>query len=191
MPTRCAWCEIDDLMRAYHDEEWGVAVHDDRKHFEFIVLDAFQAGLSWSIVLHKRDAFRKAFSGFDPAKIARYDRRRIERLIANPGIIRNRQKIEATVHNARAFLEVQQERGSFDALVWEFVDGKPRQNAWKRESSIPATTKQSDALSKELKRRGFKFAGSTICYAYMQAAGLVNYHVVGCFRHNPIRLMGG
>jgi DNA-3-methyladenine glycosylase I len=154
-----------------------------------MLLDAFQAGLSWAIILRKRGGFRKAFDGFDPDKIASYDRRKVQRLLKDEGIIRNRQKIEATISNARAFLAIQKELGSFDAFVWSFVGGKPKQNAWKTMRRIPATSRESDALSKELKRRGFKFVGSTICYAYMQAAGLVNDHVTGCYRYRPVQKM--
>jgi len=181
--TRCGWAESSPLMAAYHDTEWGVPVHDDRKHFEFLVLDAFQAGLSWAIVLNKRENFRRAFDGFDAARIARYRPATLRRLAADASIIRNRQKIAGTVQNARAFLRLQEERGSFDAFVWEVVGGEPRRNAWKTMRQVPAHTKESDGLSKALKDRGFTFVGSTICYAYMQAAGLVNDHVVTCPRH--------
>lgn len=170
-------------MVAYHDDEWGVPLHDDRKHFEFLVLDAFQAGLSWAIVLAKRAGFRKAFADFDPAAIARFNQRSVERLVADAGIVRNRQKIEATIGNAKAFLALQAEFGSFDRWIWDFVDGAPRTNAWPSIAHVPARTAQSDAMSKALQARGFKFVGSTICYAYMQAAGMVNDHEVGCFRH--------
>ena len=174
-------------MVAYHDREWGVPVHDDRKHFEFLVLDAFQAGLSWAIVLNKREHFRRAFDGFDPEKIARYRAPRIARLLKDPGIVRNRLKVAGAVKNARAFLDVQERYGSFDAFAWEFVDGATRRNTWKTMRQIPARTEQSDRMSKALKERGFTFVGSTICYAYMQAAGLVNDHVVACFRHRQVR----
>ena len=184
--TRCAWCLGTELMIAYHDNEWGVPVHDDRKHFEFLVLDAFQAGLSWSTILNKRENFRKAFDNFDPEKIARYTRRSVGRLLKDAGIVRNRQKIEATVANAKVFLGLQDEHGSFDRFIWQFVNGGPRQNKWRTMRQIPAKTKQSDAICKELKQRGFKFVGSTICYAYMQAAGMVNDHVVSCFRYRPL-----
>jgi len=173
-------------MLDYHDREWGVPVHDDRKHFEFLVLDAFQAGLSWAIVLNKRENFRRALDGFDPEKIARYRAPRIARLLKDPGIVRNRLKVAGTVKNARAFLAVQEQHGSFDAFVWEFVDGATRHNAWKTTRQIPARTKESDRLSEALKQRGFTFVGSTICYAYMQAAGLVNDHLVTCFRHGEV-----
>ena len=181
---RCAWVNIDNpLMVQYHDREWGVPVHDDRKHFEFLVLEAAQAGLSWSIVLKKREGYRRAFSQFDPAKVARYTQNRIQKLTADPSIIRNRMKIEAAVRNARAFLAIQDEFGSFDAYGWRFVDGRPRLNRWKAMREIPATSRESDAFSKDLKRRGFGFVGSTIMYAHMQAVGMVNDHLVGCFRY--------
>jgi DNA-3-methyladenine glycosylase I len=173
-------------MIDYHDREWGVAVHDDRKHYEFLVLEAAQAGLSWAIVLNKREGYRRAFAAFDPAKVARFDKRRIERLVLNPAIIRNRQKIEAAVRNARAVLKVQEEFGSFDAYAWRFVDGKPIVNRRRSMRDVPATTPQSDAFSKDLKARGFSFVGSTVIYAHMQAIGMVNDHVVTCFRHNEI-----
>ena len=174
-------------MIAYHDTEWGVPLHDDRKHFEFLVLDAFQAGLSWAIVLNKRENFRRAFHDFDPEKVARYRAPTIARLLRDEGIIRNRQKIAGTVANARAFLAIQEERGSFDAFVWDFVDGVPVRNTWKTAGQVPARTDASDRLSLALKERGFSFVGSTICYAYMQAAGLVNDHLVSCFRHTQVR----
>jgi DNA-3-methyladenine glycosylase I len=180
--TRCGWAESSPLMAAYHDAEWGVPVHDDRKHFEYLILDAFQAGLSWAIVLAKRENFRRAFDGFDAAKIARYRAAKLRQLAADAGIIRNRQKIAGAVQNARAFLELQEERGSFDAFVWDVVGGETRLNAWKTMRQVPAHTKESDRLSKALKERGFTFVGSTICYAYMQAAGLVNDHLLSCFR---------
>ncbi len=170
-------------MLEYHDREWGVPVHDDRKHFEFLVLEAAQAGLSWSIVLKKREGYRHAFSQFDPGKVARYTQKRIEKLIADPSIIRNRMKIEAAVRNARAFLAIQDEFGSFDAYCWRFVDGRPRLNRWKAMREIPVTSPESDAFSKDLKRRGFSFVGSTVMYAHMQAVGMVNDHLVGCFRY--------
>lgn len=185
--TRCGWVGSNPLMAAYHDAEWGVPVHDDRKHFEFLVLDAFQAGLSWAIVLAKRENFRLAFDGFDPRKIARYRAAKLRRLATDARIIRNRQKIAGTVQNARAFLALQEERGSFDAFVWDVVGGETRHNAWKTMRQVPAHTKNSDRLSKALKERGFTFVGSTICYAYMQAAGLVNDHLVSCFRHVSLR----
>jgi DNA-3-methyladenine glycosylase I len=183
---RCDWCEASAQLRAYHDEEWGVPVHDDQRHFEFLVLDAFQAGLSWAIILAKRERLRRAFAEFDPAKVARYDERSVARLLADPGIVRNRQKITATIGNARAFLEIQEQHGSFDRYVWQFVGGGPLQRARRRLKDIPPTTRQSDAMSRDLKARGFRFVGSTICYAYMQAAGMVNDHLVSCFRHAEI-----
>lgn len=174
-------------MVAYHDREWGVPIHDDHKHFEFLVLEAAQAGLSWSIVLKKREGYRRAFSDFDPVKVARFNAKKIEKLTLDPAIIRNRLKIEAAVRNARAFLEVQEEFGSFDSYCWRFVDGRPRVNRWKTSREIPATTAESDAFSKDLKSRGFSFVGSTVIYAHMQAAGMVNDHLVGCFRHRELR----
>lgn len=185
--ARCAWPLGNDLMIRYHDHEWGVPVHEDRKHFEYLVLDAFQAGLSWSTILNKRENFRRAFDGFDPEKIARYNRRSVGRLLRDTGIIRNRQKIEATIGNARAFLELQEREDGFDGFIWQFVGGRPRQNRWRSLKQLPASTKESDRMSRTLKERGFTFVGSTICYAYMQAAGLVNDHVVSCFRHDEIK----
>lgn len=170
----------------YHDNEWGVPAHDDRTHFEFLVLEAAQAGLSWLTVLRKREGFRKAFAGFDPKKVARFTRAKIETLLKNPEIIRNRLKVESTVNNAKAFLKVQQEFGSFDAYCWQFVGGKPKVNRLRRIGEIPATSPESDAFSKDLKKRGFKFVGSTVIYAHMQAVGMVNDHLVGCYRHREI-----
>ncbi len=183
---RCAWSNTDPLMIAYHDTEWGVPVHDDRKLFEFLVLDAMQAGLSWAIVLRKRENFRKVLHNFDPATIARYGDRDLRRLLADPGIVRNRLKLQAVVTNARKFLDAQDEFGSFDAYIWRFVDGKTIRHSYRRLSQIPAKTRESDAMSKELIERGFKFVGSTICYAFMQAAGMVNDHVVDCFRYRQV-----
>jgi DNA-3-methyladenine glycosylase I len=174
-------------MNQYHDEEWGVPLHDDQKIFEFMVLDAFQAGLSWKTVLHKRKNFEKAFAGFDPAKVAQFNEKKIEALIQDAGIIRNRLKILATVTNAQHFLEVQEEFGSFDKYIWQFVNYKPIVNRWKQSSQIPAKSNESDAMSKDLQKRGFKFVGSTICYAFMQAAGMVNDHLVGCPRHKAVQ----
>jgi DNA-3-methyladenine glycosylase I len=189
--NRCTWVGNDNpLMLDYHDREWGVPVHDDRTHFEFLVLEAAQAGLSWSIVLKKREGYRRTFSQFDPRKVVRYTQRRIEKLIADPSIIRNRLKIEAAVRNARAFLAIQDEAGSFDAYCWRFVDGRPRLNRWKATSEIPATSPESDAFSKDLKRRGFSFVGSTVMYAHMQAVGMVNDHLVGCFRYRQTQRLG-
>jgi DNA-3-methyladenine glycosylase I len=185
---RCTWVSMDDpLMLQYHDREWGVPVHDDRKHFEFLVLEAAQAGLSWSIVLKKRDGYRRAFNEFDPVKVARYTEERIQKLTLDPGIIRNRMKIEAAVRNAQAFLAIQEEMGSFDAYCWRFVDGRPKRNRWKATREIPATSRESDAFSKDLKRRGFTFVGSTIIYAQMQAIGMVNDHLIDCFRYREVR----
>lgn len=174
----------------YHDTEWGVPVHDDRKQFEFLMLEGAQAGLSWLTVLRKREAYRNAFAGFDPVKVARFSEKKIEILIQNPGIIRNRLKITAAVSNARAFLEIQQEFGSFDSYIWGFVGGKTIQNRWKTMSDLPATSVQSEALSKDLKKRGFKFVGSTIMYAHMQAAGMVNDHLFTCFRYRECAALG-
>jgi DNA-3-methyladenine glycosylase I len=182
--TRCVWSEgVDPAYERYHDTEWGVPVRDDRTHFEFLVLESAQAGLSWWTILRKRAGYRRAFADFDAAKVARFTSRTVEKLVRDPGIVRNRQKIEAAVGNARAFLKVQHEFGSFDAYVWGFVGGAPIVNRWRKHSDVPATSKESDRLSKDLKARGFKFIGSTIVYAQMQATGLVNDHLVGCFRH--------
>jgi DNA-3-methyladenine glycosylase I len=179
---RCTWSEgIDPLYERYHDTEWGVPVRDDLKHFEFLLLESAQAGLSWWTILRKRENYRRAFAGFDPAKVARFDGRAVTRLMRDAGIVRNRQKIEAAIGNARAYLEIQEEFGSFDAYVWPFVGGAPIMNRWRVQSDIPATTPESDALSKDLKKRGFKFVGSTIVYAHMQATGLVNDHLLSCF----------
>jgi DNA-3-methyladenine glycosylase I len=179
---RCGW-PSSPISIAYHDREWGVPLKDDRKLFEFLVLDAAQAGLSWEIILRKREGFRAAFDDFDPEKIARYDDKKIKKLLADPGIIRNRLKIESAINNARAFLAVQKEFGSFARYIWQFVEGKPKINARRSLKDIPATTPESDAMSKALKKRGFRFVGSTICYAFMQAAGMVNDHAIDCFRH--------
>jgi DNA-3-methyladenine glycosylase I len=186
---RCAWPADLPLMIEYHDNEWGIPLHNDGKHFEFLVLDAAQAGLSWRTVLLKRENYRKAFDGFDPAKVARYTERRIEKLLQNPGIIRNRLKIRSAVINAQQFLEVQEEFGSFDKFIWRFVDGRPRVNRFTKLSQLPARSAESDAMSKALKSRGFTFVGSTICYAYMQAAGMVNDHVVTCFRYQELQAL--
>jgi DNA-3-methyladenine glycosylase I len=180
--TRCAWPGSDPLYLDYHDREWGVPVHDDRLLFEFLTLEGAQAGLSWITILRKRPAYRAAFAGFDPATVARFDGAKVAELLANPGIVRNRLKVESAVTNARAFLAVQEEFGSFDGYQWRFVDGRPIRNAWKSIREIPASTPVSDALSRDLKQRGFRFVGSTICYAHMQAVGMVNDHTVGCFR---------
>jgi DNA-3-methyladenine glycosylase I len=187
--TRCDWATTE-LGIVYHDEEWGVPRHDDRVLFEFLVLEGAQAGLSWETILRKRQAYRAAFAGFDPAAVAAFGARDVKRLMADEGIVRNRLKVESAVRNAREFLAVQKEFGSFDAYVWRFVDGRPRQNRWRTMREVPARTEESDAMSKDLKRRGFNFVGSTICYAYMQAVGMVNDHLVGCFRHKPLAAGG-
>lgn len=183
--VRCAWAVGEQSIR-YHDEEWGVSVHDDRVLFEFLILEGAQAGLSWSTILNKRENYRRAFDGFDAKRIAGYDRKKIRELLKNPGIVRNRLKIHSSVENAKAFLRVQEEFGSFDRYIWQFVGGKPRVNRWKSLKQLPARTPESDAMSKDLKRRGFKFVGSTICYAFMQAVGMVNDHLVTCFRYSRL-----
>jgi DNA-3-methyladenine glycosylase I len=184
---RCDWGPRGgELMTAYHDEEWGVPVHDDRKQFEFLTLESAQAGLSWLVVLRKREAYRRAFADFDPVQVARFTEKRIERLLNDEGIIRNRLKIAAAINNARLFLDVQEEFGTFDKYIWRFVDGRPIQNRLASMKDLPATSKESDALSKDLKQRGFKFVGSTIIYAHMQAVGMVNDHLVTCFRHKHV-----
>jgi DNA-3-methyladenine glycosylase I len=188
MPKRCTWVSIDDpLMLRYHDHEWGVPVHDDRTHFEFLLLEAAQAGLSWSTVLKKREGYRRAFSEFNPEKVARYTDQDIQKLTLDAAIIRNRMKIESAIRNARAFLAIQEAFGSFDAYCWQFVDGRPKLNRWKATREIPATSPESDAFSKDLKQRGFSFVGSTVVYAHMQAVGMVNDHLVDCFRYREIR----
>ena len=183
---RCEWATVDPLMTTYHDEEWGVPEHDDRKLFEFLVLEGAQAGLSWLTVLRKREQYRTAFDGFDPERVACYGARELTKLLRNPGIIRNRLKITSTMRNAKAFLVVQKEFGTFDRYMWTFVGGHPKVNRWKRMGQIPARTKESDAMSEDLRRRGFSFVGSTICYAHMQAVGMVNDHVVDCFRYDAV-----
>ena len=183
---RCPWPTDDSLMIAYHDDEWGVPLHDDNKHYEFMLLDAMQAGLSWKTILHKRENFRAAFAEFDPAKVARFTEKRIEKLLSDPGIIRNRLKVQAAVTNARRFLEVQREFGTFDAYIWQFTGGKTVNNRLKSLKQLQATSPESDAMSRDLKARGFKFVGSTICYAYMQAAGMVNDHLTSCFRYRQL-----
>jgi DNA-3-methyladenine glycosylase I len=183
---RCTWAS-DDLSVAYHDTEWGVPVHDDCVLFEFLILEGAQAGLSWITILKKRVAYRAAFDAFDPRKVARYDEARIARLLANEGIVRNRLKIRAAVQNAQSFLAVQKEFGTFDQYIWQFTDGRPLQNRWKEHEQVPAKTAQSDAMSKDLAKRGFKFVGSTICYAFMQATGMVNDHLMSCFRYKELK----
>jgi DNA-3-methyladenine glycosylase I len=187
---RCAWSGTEPVYVAYHDEEWGVPVHEDRLLFEFLVLEGAQAGLSWITILRKRAAYRLAFDRFDPRKVARYDKRKVAALLADAGIVRNKAKIESAIKNARAFLEVQAEFGSFDAYQWRFVEGRPVQNGWRAMREIPARNAQSDAMSKDLKSRGFSFVGSTIVYAHMQAVGMVNDHVVECFRHREVAKLG-
>jgi DNA-3-methyladenine glycosylase I len=187
MTTRCAWASLaDPLYLAYHDTEWGVPVHDDRLLFEFLILEGAQAGLSWATILRKRENYRKAFDRFDPSKVARYDARKVRSLLADAGIVRNRLKIAAAIQNAKAFLAVQKEFGSFDAYIWQFVDGRPKKNAWRTLKDIPAQTPESVAMSKDLIRRGFRFVGPTICYAHMQATGMVNDHTVDCFRYDQV-----
>jgi DNA-3-methyladenine glycosylase I len=189
---RCAWVSANDpLLMEYHDREWGVPTHSERKHFEVLVLSGAQAGLNWSLVLKKREDYRRAFDDFDPEKVGRYSERRIRRLLSDSGIIRNRMKIEAAVRNARAFLKVQEEFGKFDSYCWQFVDGRPKLNRSRTTRQIPATTPESEALSKDLKRRGFSFAGPTVAYAYMQAVGMVNDHLVDCFRYREILRKAG
>ena len=184
--TRCAWLTEDETFISYHDTEWGVPLHDDGRLFEMLILEGAQAGLSWLTVLKRRESYRKAYDGFDPVKIARWDQEKIESLLKDPGIIRNRLKVEAARTNARAFLQVVDEFSSFDAFIWSFVKGKPIRNSWKTINEIPATTPESDTMSKELKKRGFKFVGPTICYAFMQSVGMVNDHTVNCFRYRPL-----
>ena len=189
MINRCGWSISDPLMIDYHDNEWGVSVHDDRKHFEMIVLDGAQAGLSWQTVLRKRESYRDAFDNFDPKKVARYNDNKIMKLLGNPGIIRNRLKINSAVLNAKAFLEVTEEFGTFDKYIWQLVGQRTVHNSWKSLKELPAKTSESDSMSKDLKKRGFSFVGSTICYAYMQAAGMVNDHTIECFRHKELKRM--
>ena len=180
--TRCAWVGNDPLYRTYHDEEWGVPIHDDRLLFEFLILEGAQAGLSWITILRKRATYREAFAGFAPESVARFDEAKVSDLLANPGIVRNRLKVASTITNARAFLKIQEEFGTFDAYQWRFVDGSPIINAWRTIADVPASTPVSEVMSRDLKRRGFRFVGSTICYAHMQAVGMVNDHTVDCFR---------
>ncbi len=183
--ARCAWAR-KPLDIVYHDEEWGVPVHEDRRLFEFLILEGAQAGLSWSTILAKREGYRKAFAEFEAARVARFNEARMAALMENPGIVRNRLKIESAVGNAKAFLKVQKECGSFERLAWEFVGGRPKVNRWERHEQVPARSEESDRMSKELKARGFRFVGTTICYAFMQATGMVNDHMTGCFRHGEL-----
>ena len=183
---RCPWCLSDPIYIKYHDEEWGVPVHDDRKHFELLILESFQAGLSWLTILKKRENFRKAYSDFDPEKVSKYDDKDVQRLLENGGIIRNKRKIEASIHNAKKFLEIQKEFGSFDEYIWRFVNYKPIINSWKRIEDLPSRTDLSDIISEDLRKRGFVFMGSIIVYSYMEAAGLVNDHLVSCFRYKEL-----
>ena len=185
-PVRCHWAQ-NEWNIAYHDEEWGVPVHDEKKWFEFLTLEGAQAGLSWDTILRKRARYCEVLDDFDPEKVARYDAKKVRTLLADPGIIRNRLKIASTISNARLFLNVQDEFGSFDAYIWRFVNGQPKQNAWRTQKKVPAKTAESDAMSKELSKRGFRFVGSTICYALMQATGMVNDHLVSCYRYDPLR----
>jgi DNA-3-methyladenine glycosylase I len=187
---RCDWANRSELEQSYHDHEWGVEIHDDRTLFEFLVLEGAQAGLSWSTILRKREGYRRAFDNFDARKISNYSEETASRLLTNAEIIRNRLKINATITNARAFLQVQKEFGSFDGYIWQFVNGKPIQNSWKKMTDIPSSTPESEAMSKDLQKRGFKFIGATICYAFMQAVGMVNDHVVDCFRHKDLKNKG-
>lgn len=190
MKSRCEWCGSDPLYLVYHDEEWGVPARDDRHLFEMLVLEGAQAGLSWLTILKRRENYRRAFHGFDPEKVAAFSPADVERLLADPGIVRNRLKVEAAVRNAGRVLEIVREYGSLGAFLWRFVDHSPRQNAWHSLREVPARTAQSDLMSKELKRRGFNFVGSTICYAFMQAVGMVNDHTLGCFRHDEVKRLG-
>jgi DNA-3-methyladenine glycosylase I len=187
MTSRCEWCGTDPLYVKYHDHEWGIPLHDDRRLFEFLILEGAQAGLSWLTILKKRENYRKAFHGFDPQKIATYSATDVQRLLADPGIVRNRLKVESAIRNARGVLEIMDEFGSFDAFIWRYVDYQPKQNAWRSLAELPASTALSDTISKDLKKRGFNFVGSTICYAFMQAVGMVNDHVVGCFRLDEVK----
>ncbi len=189
---RCAWCEGTSLSYIeYHAQEWGVPVRDDHGQFEFLILEGAQAGLSWSTILNKREGYRKNFADFDPAKVARFTKKRVEKILTDPGIVRNRLKVESAVTNAKAFLAVQEEFGSFSDYIWDFIDGTPVQNRFRKDSDIPATSPVSDTISKELKKRGFRFVGSTIIYAHMQATGMVNDHVTSCFRYKEVKAMAG
>lgn len=191
MKTRCPWCEgTFDAYVKYHDEEWGVPVHNDKTQFEFLILEGAQAGLSWSTILKKREGYRTAFAGFDVEKVARFDEQKIQQMLQNPEIVRNELKIRSAINNAQLFIEIQEEVGSFSKYIWSFVDGSPIQNSWESMKQVPATTKESDELAKDLKKRGFKFTGSTIMYAHMQATGLVNDHLTSCFRYSTIKKMG-
>ena len=188
MTTRCAWAPLDDpAYLRYHDEEWGVPVHDDVRLFEMLVLEGAQAGLSWSTILHKRDGYRRAFAGFDPVKVARFSPAKVERLLQDPSIVRNRLKVASAVQNAKAVLDVQRDDGSLDAYLWSFVGGAPKRNRWRGTGDIPAETEESRSMSKDLKRRGFRFVGPTVCYAFMQATGMVNDHVADCFRWEELK----
>ncbi len=189
MLKRCDWAFASQLYIDYHDKEWGVPVHDERKLFEMLILEGVQAGLSWSLILKKRAGYLQALDGFDANKIARYDERKVQELLANPEIVRNRLKVQAAIQNAQAFLQVQSDFASFDAFIWQFVDGRPQQHAWQSLQEVPASTRESDAMSKELKRRGFTFVGTTICYAFMQAVGMVNDHIVDCFRWQEVQAL--
>jgi DNA-3-methyladenine glycosylase I len=191
MLTRCAWCGDDPLYIAYHDEEWGVPVYDDRRLFEMLILEGAQAGLSWLTILRKRDGYRRAFAGFAPEQVAAYDEAKLAELLTDPGIVRNRLKVAAAVQNANAFLAAQAEFGSFAGYIWRFVDGRPLQNSWRTLADVPAQTSQSETMSRDLRRRGFKFVGPTICYAFMQAVGMVNDHTVDCFRYQPLTARPG
>ena len=184
---RCEWAIKNEFEQSYHDNEWGMEIHDDRRLFEFLVLEGAQAGLSWSTILRKREGYRRAFDNFDAQKISKYSENTVSQLLTNSEIIRNRLKINATITNARAFLQVQKEFGSFDNYIWQFVNGRPIQNSWEKITDIPTSTPESEAMSKDLQKRGFKFVGSTICYAFMQAVGMVNDHVVGCFRYKELK----
>ncbi len=188
--TRCGWCGTDPLYVAYHDSEWGVPVFDDRTLFEFLLLEGAQAGLSWSTILGKREGYRRAFAEFDPEKVARFSEGKVEKLLADPGIVRNRLKVGSAVTNAQAFLKVQDDKGSFSDYIWAFVDATPIQNRWRSLAEIPATTPLAESMSKDLKKRGFRFVGPTIVYAHMQATGMVNDHLVGCFRHREVAALG-
>ena len=185
-PERCAWCGTDPLYVRYHDHEWGIPLHDDRRLFEMLILEGAQAGLNWLTILRKREGYRAAFDHFDPERIARYDAAQVARLLADPGIVRNRLKIQAAIRNAQGYLTIQEQHGGFDAFLWRYVDGRPRQNAWSTLAEMPARSPEADAMSRDLKRLGFAFVGPTICYAFMQAVGMVNDHLVTCFRHREL-----